>query len=88
MAPNGRNAIPAANPEALVSAVLMFRRVARPFRFAVREDEFLPVLSAGAVLHQLIGIGIVVEILRRLGFAVVTVRQRERTEKRPGPAEA
>jgi hypothetical protein len=39
------------------------------------------------VLYQLIGIGIVVEILRRLGFAFVTVRQRERAERHTGSAE-
>lgn len=121
----------------MLSAIMMFRRVARALRFAVQEDEFLPVLTAGGilvligtltytlsegwnvvdalyftvstltttsvsdpdltlndrwlkvftVLYQLIGIGIVVEILRRLGFAFVTVRQRERAERHTGSAE-
>jgi hypothetical protein len=108
----------------MLSAILMFQRVARAFRYAVREEEFLNVFGAGAllvfigtlvysldeswnvvdsfyfavstltttgvadpnlvlterwvklftVLYQLIGIGILVEILRRLGFAFVAVR--------------
>jgi hypothetical protein len=106
----------------------MCRRVARALRYAAREEDFLPVLSAGVllvaiatasytfasgwdvvdslyfavstltttsvadpdlvlrdgwlklftVLYQLIGIGIVVEILRRLGFAFVAVRAQEK----------
>jgi hypothetical protein len=116
----------------MVSALVMFRRVARAFRYAVREEEFPDVLGAGGVLvvagtlpyalgsgwnlidalyfavatlnttsvadpdlvledgwlkiftilYQLIGIGILVEILRRLGIAFVAVRQAERR----GPA--
>ena len=112
----------------MISAVLMFRRVSKAFRYAVREDEFLPVFLAGlalivigtvsyalgadwnvidalyfsvstltttsvsdpdlvlndgwlklfTVFYQLIGIGILVEILRRLGFAFVTVRAQEK----------
>jgi hypothetical protein len=111
----------------MLSALLMLRRLARAFRYAIREEDFLPVLSAGtllvvigsvsfalgedwnpvdalyfavstltttsvadpdlvldrgwmkvfAVLYQLIGIGILVEILRRLGMAFVEVRRRE-----------
>lgn len=106
----------------------MFHRVARAFRYAVREEEFLNVFGAGAllvfiatlvysldeswnvvdslyfavstltttsvadpnlvlterwvklftILYQLIGIGILVEILRRLGFAFVAVRAEEK----------
>ena len=48
------------------------------------NDRWLKVFT---VLYQLIGIGIVVEILRRLGFAFVTVRQRERAERHTGSAE-
>ena len=116
----------------MISAVLMFRRVSKAFRYAVREDEFLPVFFAGLVLiligtvsyalgadwnvvdalyfsvstltttsvsdpdlvlndgwlklftvfYQLIGIGILVEILRRLGFAFVTVRAQEKAAER------
>jgi hypothetical protein len=108
----------------MFSALLMLRRLARALRYAVREEDFLPVLSAGLaliaigttsyalgedwnvvdafyfavatlttstvpdpdlVLHNgwiklftvfyvLLGIGILVEILRRLGFAFVAVR--------------
>jgi hypothetical protein len=36
-------------------------------------------MKAFTVLYLLIGIGILVEILRRLGFAFVTVRTQERT---------
>jgi hypothetical protein len=45
----------------------------------VLEDGWLKVFT---VLYQLIGIGILVEILRRLGIAFVAVRQAERR----GPA--
>jgi hypothetical protein len=112
----------------MLSALLMLRRVARALRYAVREEEFLPVAGAGtalivtgtlayalgegwnvidalyfavatltttsvadpdlvlhdrwlkifAVLYLLVGIGIVVEILRRLGFAFLAVRDQER----------
>jgi hypothetical protein len=106
------------------SALLMLRRLARALRYAVDEEDFLPVLSAGVALivtgtvsyalgedwnvvdafyfavatlttssvadpdlvldhgwmklftvfYVLVGIGILVEILRRLGLAFVTVR--------------
>jgi len=112
----------------MLSAILMFQRVARAFRYAVREEEFRNVFGAGlllvfigtlvysldewwnvvdslyfavstltttgvsdpnlvlterwvklfTVLYQLIGIGILVEILRRLGFAFVAVRLEEK----------
>jgi hypothetical protein len=115
-------------PVAMVSALLMLRRVSRALRYAMREEDFGPVLGAGAfmvllgtvvyaldenwnvvdalyfavatltttsvadpnlvlddrwvklftVFYQLIGIGILVEILRRLGFAFVAVRAQER----------
>ena len=108
----------------MVSALLMLRRVVGALRFAVREEEFLPVLSAGATLiltgtlayalgegwhvvdalyfavstltttsvsdpdlvlenrwmklftvgYVLLGIGVLVEILRRLGVAFMNVR--------------
>jgi Ion channel len=44
----------------------------------VLEDRWLKVFSVG---YQLIGIGVLVEILRRLGFAFVTVRAQERAEQ-------
>ena len=109
--------------------MLIFRRVARAVRYAMREEDFGPVLSAGVflvflgtvtyalgadwnpvdalyfatatltttsvadpdlvledgwlklftVFFQLIGIGILVEILRRLGMAFVVVRAEEKT---------
>lgn len=112
----------------MVSARLMFRRVWKALRYAVREDDFLNVFGAAialvtigtvtyalganwnvvdafyfaastlttasvadpdlvlddrwlkifTVLYQLIGIGILVETLRRLGFAFVTVRKEEK----------
>jgi hypothetical protein len=112
---------------AMLSALLMLRRLARTFRYAVREEEFLSVFGAGAVLvgigtvgyttgegwnvvdafyfavatltttsvadpdlvlddrwlkiftvlYQLVGIGVLVEILRRLGVAFVAVRQEQ-----------
>jgi hypothetical protein len=34
----------------MLSAVLIFRRVVRALRHAIREEDFLPVLSAGATL--------------------------------------
>jgi hypothetical protein len=82
----------------MVSALLMLRRVAGALRHAVREEEFLAVFGAGATLvpigtvsyavgerlYLLIGIGILVEILRRLGIAFVTVRARERAQKAEG----
>lgn len=111
----------------MLSAVLMFRRVAHALRYAVREDEFLTIGSAGLALvvigtvtytvgadwnvvdslyfsvstltttsvsdpdlvlqdgwlklftvgFQLVGIGILVEILRRLGNAFIEVRRAE-----------
>ena len=113
----------------MVSALVTFRRVVSALRYAMREEDFGPVLAAGAflivsgtvtyalgadwnvvdalyfavatltttsvadpdlvledgwlkvftVLYLLIGIGILVEILRRLGTAFVAVRERERT---------
>jgi Na+/H+ antiporter NhaC len=115
----------------MISALLMLRRVGRALSFAVREDDFLDVLSAGALLvligtisyalgegwnvvdalyfavstltttsvadpdlvldqgwmklftvfYLLIGIGVLVEILRRLGFAFVAVPAQEQSEK-------
>jgi hypothetical protein len=48
----------------------------------VLQDGWLKVFT---VLYQLIGIGILVEILRRLGIAFITVRAREKSD-RPGGA--
>jgi hypothetical protein len=112
----------------MLSALMMLRRVLPAFRYAIREEEFLPILSAAlllllvgtltyslgqdwnvvdalyfsvstltttsvsnpdltisdrwvelfTVLYQLIGIGILVEVLRRLGIAFITVRQQEK----------
>ena len=108
----------------MLSALLMLRRTLAAFRYAVREEAFVPVVSAGALLailgtitytlgegwnpvdsfyfamatltttsvadpdlvlqegwmklftvfYQLIGIGILVEILRRMGIAFVQAR--------------
>jgi hypothetical protein len=98
----------------MLSALLMFRRVAHALRYAVRGQDFLTVFGAGmtlvfigtlyfavatltitsvsdpdlvldkpwiklfTVFCILIGIGILVEILRRLGIAFVAVRAQER----------
>jgi Ion channel len=123
----------------MLSALLMFQRVAKAFRHAVREEDFLNVFGAGVllvvigtvtyalgsgwnvvdalyfavatltttsvsdpdlvlqdgwlklftVLYLLVGIGILVEILRRLGIAFVEVRKQERADgdaARGGPA--
>jgi hypothetical protein len=42
----------------------------------VLDDRWLKVFT---IFYQLIGIGILVEILRRPGFAFVTVRAQEKT---------
>ena len=118
-------------PGLVLSALLMLGRVTRALRHAFREEDFGPVLGAGAllvflgtlayvgvqgwsvvdalyfsvstltttsvsdpdlvlddgwmkiftILYQLIGIGILVEILRRLGFAFVAVRAEEKAVK-------
>ena len=107
----------------MLSALLMFRRVVHALNYAIREENFLPVLGAGGTLvvtgtlayavgedwnlvdalyfavatltttsvadpelvlserllkiftvfYLLIGIGVLVEILRRLGMAFVAV---------------
>ena len=53
----------------------------------VLEDGWLKVFT---VLYQLIGIGILVEVLRRLGIAFITVRAEEkrasRSDAAPGSA--
>lgn len=114
----------------MLSALLMLRRVARAWRYAVREEDFLTVFGAGlllvvtgtlvysldegwnvvdalyfavstltttsvsdpdlvldqgwvkifTVLYQLIGIGILVEILRRLGTGFVVANAEERKD--------
>ena len=114
----------------MVSALLMLRRVSRAIRYAMREEDFGPVITAGAALltigtvsyalgqdwnvvdalyfaaatltttsaadpelvldhqwmklftvfYQLIGIGILVEVLCRLGFAFVAVRAQEKAK--------
>ena len=118
----------------MLSALLMFRRVANAMRYAVHQEDFLNVLGAGVTLvligtisyalgegwnvvdalyfavatltttsvsdpnlvlderwmkvftvfYLLIGIGILVEILRRLGIAFVTVQAEERAAKKRG----
>jgi hypothetical protein len=118
----------------MVSALLMFRRLAHALRYAVREEDFVTVFGASVTLvligtvsyalgegwnvldafyfavatltttsvsdpdlvlderwmkvftvfYLLIGIGILVEILRRLGIAFVTVRAQERNRKGRG----
>src|SRR3712207_104849 len=114
----------------MISALLMLRRVARALRYAVREEGFLPVLSAGVALiaigtisyalaegwhvvdalyfavatltttsvsdpdlvledrwmklftvcYLMIGIGLLVEILRRLAVGFVAARAEEERE--------
>jgi Ion channel len=49
----------------------------------VLDDGWLKVFT---VLYQLIGIGILVEILRRLGIAFITVRAQEKSASRSGGA--
>jgi hypothetical protein len=49
----------------------------------VLEDRWLKVFT---VLYVLIGIGVLVEVLRRLGFAFVTVQHQEATPKGGGAA--
>ena len=49
----------------------------------VLESGWIKVFT---VLYQLIGIGILVEILRRLGLAFITVRAREKSPRHPGGA--
>ena len=47
----------------------------------VLQDGWLKVFTA---LYQLIGIGILVEVLRRLGIAFITVRAQEKAASRSG----
>jgi Ion channel len=49
----------------------------------VLQDGWLKVFTA---LYQLIGIGILVEVLRRLGIAFITVRTQEKAASRSGDA--
>ena len=113
----------------MLSALLMFRRVSAAFRYAIREEDFLRVFTAGvaivvigtltfslgvdwnpvdafyfsvstltttsvsdpdlvlqdgwlkivAVFYQLIGIGVLVEILRRMGAGFVAARDEEQS---------
>ena len=114
----------------MLSALMMLRRVVPAFRYAVREEEFLNIFSAGVllvvvgtltyargqawnvidafyfavsiltttsvadpdlvltdrwlkvftVLYQLVGIGILVEILRRLGLGFIVIRKQDKQE--------
>jgi Ion channel len=114
----------------MLSALLMFGRVAQTWRYAVREEDFLNVFGAGALLvligttvysldeswnvvdsfyfavstltttsvadpdlvltdgwvkiftvfYQVLGIGILVEILRRFGVSFMMVRAEERRQ--------
>jgi Ion channel len=124
----------------MLSALMMLRRVLPALRYAMREEEFGPIMGAAlllivigtltytlsqdwevvdsfyfsvstltttsvsdpdlvlqdawlkvfTVLYQLIGIGILVEVLRRLGLAFITVRAEEkrasRSDAAPGSA--
>jgi hypothetical protein len=124
----------------MLSALMMLRRVLPALRYAMREEEFGPIIGAAlllivigtltytlsqdwevvdsfyfsvstltttsvsdpdlvlqdawlkvfTVLYQLIGIGILVEVLRRLGLAFITVRAEEkrasRSDAAPGSA--
>jgi Ion channel len=124
----------------MLSALMMLRRVLPALRYAMREEEFGPIMGAAlllivigtltytlsqdwevvdsfyfsvstltttsvsdpdlvlqdgwlkvfTVLYQLIGIGILVEVLRRLGIAFITVRAEEkrasRSDAAPGSA--
>lgn len=47
------------------------------------QDGWLKVFT---VLYQLVGIGILVEILRRLGIAFITIRAREKSSHHRGDA--
>jgi hypothetical protein len=114
----------------VISAVIMWRRLVRAMRYALREEDFGPVLGAGGFLiavgtitysvgngwnvvdaldfavatlttasiadpdlvlqdgwlklftifYVLIGIGILVEVVRRFGTAFVEIRREERSE--------
>jgi Ion channel len=114
----------------MISALLMFRRLVAALRYAAREEYFLRVLSAAALLvvigtltyalgqewnvvdafyfavatlttssiadpdlvlesrwmklftafYVVLGIGILVEVIRRLGLAFVEIRRQERGE--------
>jgi hypothetical protein len=82
----------------MLSALMMLRRVLPALRHAFREEEFGPIFGAGlllvddewlkvcTVLYQLVGIGIVVEVLRRLGIAFITVRAQANSASRSGGA--
>ena len=120
----------------MLSALMMLRRVLPALRYAMREEEFGPIMGAAlllivigtltytlsqdwevvdsfyfsvstltttsvsdpdlvlddgwlkvfTVLYQLIGIGILVEVLRRLGIAFITVRSEERRVSRSDAA--
>jgi hypothetical protein len=117
-----------------ISASLMFRRLMRALRYAMREEDFAPVLGAGAFLivlgtityaigngwnlvdgfyfsvatlttssianpdlvidkpwmelftsfYVLIGIGILVEVVRRLGMSFIEVRRQDTARKKAG----
>jgi Ion channel len=51
----------------------------------VLQEGWLKIFT---ILYQLIGIGILVEILRRLGFAFVAIRAKEREAEAPGEGPA
>ena len=126
--PTGRSRPGPGEPRPMISALMMLRRVLPALRYAVREEEFGPIASAGllllvigtvtyalgaswnvidalyfsvstltttsvsdpdlvlndrwlkvfTILYQLVGIGILVEILRRLGTAFIAVRAQEK----------
>jgi hypothetical protein len=66
----------------MLSALLMIRRLAEALRVALREEDFGRILSAGLLLiikvftagYVLVGIGILVEVARRLGMGFMTAR--------------
>jgi hypothetical protein len=76
----------------MISALLMLRRVSFYFSVStltttsvsdpelVLGDRWLKVFTA---LYQLLGIGILVEILRRLGLSFVVVRKAEHEDALP-----
>ena len=51
---------------------------------AVREEEFAVATLTTTVFYLLVGIGILVEVLRRLGLAFVEVRKAEQADHDAG----
>jgi hypothetical protein len=72
----------------MVSALLMWRRLQSAVRYAMREEDFGPILTGGGlliaigiwmklftVLYILVGIGVLVEVVRRIGRGFLAVHQ-------------